>query len=264
MSIGIFDSGIGGMTVAKAVTKLLPNERIIYFGDTAHFPYGDKSQASIQAYSIKVTDVLLQQGCKVILIACNSASSAAYDLIKAYASSKAIVINVIDPIVDYISEHYSEDRIGLIGTKRTIESNVYKAKIDSLNKAIDLQSLATPLLAPMIEEGFTGNKISQVIINEYLSNNCLDNIKALILGCTHYPLIKNQIDAYYNNSVSIIDSSEVVALFLKKVLKSKKLLTDVNMEQHHFYVSDYTKSFEESTKLFFGKEIELEYYKLWE
>lgn len=264
MSIGIFDSGIGGMTVAKAVTELLPNERIIYFGDTAHFPYGDKSQASIQAYSIKVTDVLLQQGCKVILIACNSASSAAYDLIKAYVGSKAIVINVIDPIVDYISTHFQDNIIGLIGTKRTVQSNIYKAKIDTLHKGIDLHSLATPLLAPMIEEGFSGNKISQVIIDEYLSNSVLKDIKALILGCTHYPLIKSQIQEFYNNAVTIIDSSEVVAKALQQTLIEHNLLALAKEKEHHFYVSDYTKSFEESTEIFFGKTIQLEHYKLWE
>lgn len=264
MSIGIFDSGIGGMTVAKAVTDLLPNERIIYFGDTAHFPYGDKSQAAIQAYSIKVTDVLLQQGCKVILIACNSASSAAYDLIKAYVGSKAIVINVIDPIVAYISKHYINTQIGLIGTKRTVQSNIYKAKIDALDKQIDLHSLATPLLAPMIEEGFAGNQISQIIINEYLSNSILKDIKALILGCTHYPLIKSQIKEFYQEKVSVIDSSVVVAQHLHYILTHHKLESKTKDKPHHFYVSDYTKSFEDSTTIFFGKEIKLEPYKLWE
>lgn len=264
MSIGIFDSGIGGMTVAKAVTDLLPNERIIYFGDTAHFPYGDKSQAAIQAYSIKVTDVLLQKGCKVILIACNSASSAAYDLIKAYVGSKAIVINVIDPIVEYISSHYNKTNIGLIGTKRTVQSNIYKAKIDALNQELELHSLATPLLAPMIEEGFAGNQISQVIINEYLSNSLFDSIEALILGCTHYPLIKIQIQEFYKEKVTVIDSSEVVALYLQKALSENSISSNSQSKAHHFYVSDYTKSFEASTKIFFGKEIKLEPYKLWE
>ncbi len=261
MAIGIFDSGIGGMTVAKAVVKALPNERIVYFGDTAHFPYGDKSQVAIQAYSIKVTDVLLSQGCKIILIACNSASAAAYELVKEYVGSKALVINVIDPIVDYVKEKYSQQKIGLVGTKQTINSKVYKTKIDALAEGIELKSLATPLLAPMIEEGFCDNTISQSIIEEYLSNDELSEIESLILGCTHYPLIKKQIEQYYKGQVEVIDSSEVVAEYLKKRIKSSK---ENSKLQHHFYVSDFTPSFEASTTLFFGKELALEHYKLWE
>jgi glutamate racemase len=116
--IGIFDSGIGGLTVAHAVTRLLPNENIIYFGDTAHLPYGDKSATAIQAYSIKICNVLLQQKCKVILIACNSASAAAYELVKEYVGSKAKVMNVIDPVVAFLGENYANKTIGLIGPNR--------------------------------------------------------------------------------------------------------------------------------------------------
>ncbi len=152
--IGIFDSGIGGLTVAKAIRNLLPEENIIYFGDTAHLPYGDKSEAAIQAYSIKIADILLKKGCKVIVIACNSASSASYELLKEYVRKDAHIINVIDPMVDFITENYSGKRIGLIGTKRTVQSGIYTRKIEESNHSILLESLATPLLAPMIEEGF--------------------------------------------------------------------------------------------------------------
>src|SRR6478752_249486 len=189
LPIGIFDSGIGGLTVAHAITRILPNEQLIYFGDTAHLPYGDKSTAAIQAYSVKICDLLIRQRCKVILIACNSASAAAYELVREYVGSKAKVMNVIDPVVDYIKEHYNGKTIGLIGTKQTVLSNVYKKKVDALSKNIDLKSLATPLLAPMIEEGFFDNNISESIITSYLSDASLSGIEALILGCTHYPLI---------------------------------------------------------------------------
>src|SRR5476649_585550 len=118
--IGIFDSGIGGLTVAHAIVKHLPHENIIYFGDTAHLPYGDKSTAAIQAYAIKIAHMLLQQECKLILIACNSASAAAYDLVKEYIGSKAVVMNVIDPTVRLLKEKYAEKRIGLIGTRQTV------------------------------------------------------------------------------------------------------------------------------------------------
>jgi glutamate racemase len=262
--IGIFDSGIGGLTVAHAVTSLLPNENIIYFGDTAHLPYGDKSASAIQAYSIKICNLLMQQKCKVILIACNSASAAAYELVKEYMGSKAKVLNVIDPAVKYLGEHYENKTVGLIGTKQTINSNIYKKKVDVLDKNIELKSLATPLLAPMIEEGFFNNQISETIINQYLSDSSLANIEALVLGCTHYPLIKPQIEAYYNGQVAVLDTSEIVALALKDYLSENDLLNTSPNPTHHFYVSDYTTSFEQSTRLFFGENVKLEHYPLWE
>lgn len=263
--IGIFDSGIGGLTVAHAVTRLLPYENIIYFGDTAHLPYGDKSTASIQAYSVKICNMLLQQNCKVILIACNSASAAAFELVKEYVGSKSKVMNVIDPTIDYLGEHYADTEIGLIGTKQTVNSNVYKKKVDALELGITLHSLATPLLAPMIEEGFFNKNISQGIINEYLSNSDLQSVKALVLACTHYPLIKTQIEQYYATNVDVIDSSEIVAQSLKGYLTEHHLLNREAFEPtRQFFVSDYTKSFEASTRIFFGAQIQLEHYPLWE
>jgi glutamate racemase len=262
--IGIFDSGIGGLTVAHAVTELLPNENIIYFGDTAHLPYGDKSASAIQAYSIKICNLLMQQKCKVILIACNSASAAAYELVKEYTGSKAKVLNVIDPAIKYLGQHYANKTVGLIGTKQTINSNIYKKKIDVLDKNIELKSLATPLLAPMIEEGFFNNQISETIINQYLNDLHLSNIDALVLGCTHYPLIKTQIGAFYKGKVDVLDTSEIVAIALKEYLLENKLLNQSPNPMHHFYVSDYTASFEASTKVFFGENVKLEHYPLWE
>src|SRR5688572_15319825 len=130
--IGIFDSGIGGLTVAHALVKHLPKENIIYFGDTAHLPYGDKSAAAIQAYAVKIAQMLLQQKCKLILIACHSASAAAYELVKEYIGTKAIVINVIDPVIRLLKEEYATKKIGLIGTRQTVNSHIYKKKIDDL------------------------------------------------------------------------------------------------------------------------------------
>lgn len=262
--IGIFDSGIGGLTVAHAVTKLLPNEHIVYFGDTAHLPYGDKSSAAIQAYSIKICNVLLQQNCKVILIACNSASAAAFELVREYVGSKAKVLNVIDPCVSYCSKNFAGKTIGLIGTKQTVNSNIYRKKIDDLRQNIHLKSLATPLLAPMIEEGFFNNTISESIINEYLHNEELKEIEALILGCTHYPLIKTQIDNYYQGKVTVLDSSQIVAQSLKDYLVESQLENQGSTSNKQFYISDYTKSFETSTKIFFGEQIKLDHYPLWE
>ncbi|MFC4874492.1 glutamate racemase [Negadavirga shengliensis] len=263
--IGIFDSGIGGLTVARAVKSLLPFERIIYFGDTAHLPYGDKSTAAIQAYSIKIADVLLQARCKMILIACNSASAAAYDLVKAYVASKAHVFNVIDPVIHYLREHHPGERVGLIGTKQTVNSGVYLRKVNELEAGIELRSLATPLLAPMIEEGFHLKEISEDIIASYLDQPELNGTKALVLGCTHYPLIKEQIKGFYKGEMDVIDSSETVAHAVKAFLEYHQMTArQKSAEEDSFLVSDYTQSFENTTKLFFGKQVHLQKYPLWE
>ncbi len=261
--IGIFDSGIGGLTVAQAIAQLLPKEDMIYFGDTAHLPYGDKSEAAIQAYSVKIADVLLKKGCKVIVIACNSASSAAYELLKEYVRMDAHIINVIDPMVAYVTKHFKDKQIGLIGTKRTVMSGVYTDRIKETQNNVQLKSLATPLLAPMIEEGFFNNQISHEIIGQYLSDSELLDIDALILACTHYPLIKKEINQFYNGKISILDSSEVVAQALKTHLETNSLINEQPESTKRFFVSDYTPSFEASTRLFFGEVVHLEQHRLW-
>lgn len=262
--IGLFDSGIGGLTIAHAVTSLLPKENLIYFGDTAHAPWGDKSTAAIQAYSIKICDMLLGQNCKLILIACYTASSAAYDLVREYVGSKATVVNVIDPIVNHMRENYSKRNVGLIGTRQTVHSNIYKKKLDDLNLGIQLNALATPLLVPLIEEGLADSKIAEDTIREYLTHPNLQNIDALILGCTHYPLIKQHIEKFYQHKIDIIDCSQIVAKAVKGLLEYHNLVNQNSTAQRSFYVSDYTEAFAASTKLFFKETIELQHYPLWD
>jgi glutamate racemase len=262
--IGIFDSGIGGLTVAHAIKEVLPHESLIYFGDTAHLPYGDKSEAAIQAYSVKIADVLLQYNCKVIVIACNSASSASYELLKEYVKRDVQVINVIDPMVNLVAQKFKNQRVGLIGTKRTVSSDIYAKKLIEINSGVQLVSMATPLLVPMIEEGFFNNKISHDIIDQYLSDDSFNGIKSLVLGCTHYPLIKKELSEYYEGRVAILDSSEVVAGAVKLHLSSQGILSDNQETKHKFLVSDFTESFEASTRLFFGHQVHLEKHRLWE
>jgi glutamate racemase len=264
--IGIFDSGIGGLTVARAVAQRLPHERLVYFGDTAHLPYGEKSTAAIQAYSVKICDVLLRQHCKLILIACNSASAAAYELVREYVGTKAQVVGMIDPVAQHIGRHYAGRPVGLIGTKQTVGSNSYRKKIDQLDLGVDLHQLATPLLIPMIEEGFFNGRVSEEIIRAYLDHPALQDIDALLLACTHFPLIKPQMEAHYQGRVAVLDPSDVVAATVADALATRQLLAPPaeNAPAHHFYVSDFTRSFEESTRLFFGQEVQLEHYPLWE
>jgi glutamate racemase len=261
--IGIFDSGIGGLTVAKAITEALPNESIIYFGDTAHLPYGDKSKESVKGYSKRITSLLLAKGCKAIVIACNTASAHAYtDLKKFYP--KVPIINVVNPTVNYVAEKYDDGKIGIIATKGTIKSRIYPRKIIKKNPNLEVPQAAAPLLVPMIEEGFFNNNISQTIINSYLSTKNFGDIQALILGCTHYPLIKAEVENYFTGDVEVIDSATVVAEFTKKLLKKEGIQSSSKEGKNKFFVSDYTKSFEETSKLFFGEKIHFAEERIWD
>lgn len=264
LPIGIFDSGIGGLTVANAIRKLLPNEQIIYFGDTAHMPYGDKSPEAIKFYSLKIAKFLLDKNCKLILIACNTASAHAYHELLHFLGDKIPIINVIDPVVDRMVSSGSHGRIGVIGTKSTIRSDIYAKKFKAIDPAIQVSSLATPLLAPMIEEGFFNNNISKTVINSYLSSAKLKKIDSLILACTHYPLIKPEISSYYKGKVEIINTAEIVAEHLKEQLTSLDMLNEDPPKKHQFFISDYTPSFARSTRLFFGEKIHLSYKPIWD
>jgi glutamate racemase len=263
--IGIFDSGIGGLTVANAIRQVLPQESLIYFGDTAHMPYGDKSAEAIKYYSLKIGKFLQDQGCKAIVIACNTASSLGYLDLKEFLGDKIPILNVIDPVVDFCKHQKHYHKIGVIGTKATIKSDIYALKLKHTISNIKVQSLATPLLAPMIEEGFFNNTISKTIINAYLSSPKLKNIDSLILACTHYPLIREEINEYFKGKVDILNTAKIVADHVKEKLKALDLLNiDNGIVKHQFYVSDNTTAFAQSTKLFFKDKIELKLKNIWE
>jgi glutamate racemase len=261
--IGVFDSGVGGLTVANAIRQVLPNEKLIYFGDTAHLPYGDKSKETIIGYSARITQFLLEQHCKVVVIACNTASANAYDKIVSEAGNMALVVDVINPVVEYVTSRKKYKRIGVIGTKGTINSGTYVGKIIARNPHLSVASLATPMLVPMIEEGFIFDDISNAIIRSYLSKPDLSQIDSLILGCTHYPIIKNQINKFFNFNVDVIDSSKIVANHLRNLLTEKNQLNNDQHPEHRFLVSDFTDYFQVISKLFFEEEIELEKVNLW-
>jgi len=261
--IGIFDSGVGGLTVAKTISQVLPNETIIYFGDTAHLPYGDKSKESIQNYSIKITQLLIEKGCKAIVIACNTASAHAFSTLTEKFPNTPI-INVVDPTVELCTKKYPNGKIGVIATKGTVKSRVYPRKIQKINPKTQVPQNATPLLVPMIEEGYFNNNISKTIIHSYLSNKNFKNIDALILGCTHFPLIKKEVESYFKKNVEVIDSASVVAKYLKEVLKKNNLLSDKKVDKNLFLVSDFTSSFEKTSKLFFGEKIQLKEMRIWD
>tara|TARA_B100001142_G_scaffold324916_1_gene377517 strand:+ start:19131 stop:19934 length:804 start_codon:yes stop_codon:yes gene_type:complete len=253
--IGIFDSGIGGLTIAAAINETLPNEQIIYFGDTQHLPYGDKSNKKILFYSDRIVEFLLKKKCKAIIIACNSASAIAYDFLEKKTHKKSLLFNVINPLIKYIEKDINIKNIGIIGTNATISSNVYQKSIKLTRKDINVKSLATPLLASLIEEN--NQKLYQKgIVETYLSDNTIKHIDTLVLGCTHYPLIESIISKYYNENVKILSSLNHIGNEVKQKLQQNKLLRfSQNKLKHNFYVSDYTSHFQQKTKLFFPSSI---------
>jgi glutamate racemase len=260
--IGIFDSGVGGLTVAHAIKQILPDENLVYFGDTAHLPYGDKSAESIKQYSRKITEFLLERKAKVVLIACNSASASAFEALKKEFASRTILIDVIDPVVEYLSTR-NFSKIGVIGTKRTISSGTYENKLKKRLPEATVISLATPLLVPMIEEGFIFDDISNAIIRAYISDPSLKDIQALILGCTHYPIIKNQISKIFNFNIEVIDSARIVASTLRETLEKNNLFNKTGKAKDQFFISDYTPYFEKIAKMFFEGEINLKKADIW-
>jgi glutamate racemase len=260
--IGIFDSGIGGLTVANAIINRLPNEEIIYFGDTAHVPYGDKSADAIRYYCLRIAKFLLEKNCKMIVVACNSASSVGYHVLTDFFKGQALFVNVVDPLVEAaVKGDYK--KVGVIATKATTQSQIYPRQLRSRAPNMEVVPLATPLLAPMIEEGYVTNKISYVILENYLSNPGFKDIDAMLLACTHYPLLHSSIEAYFNYRVEVLDSTDVVAEAVYEQLKTHDLLNDHFRHPHQFFVSDYSPSFEETTRIFYKGEIELEQYPMW-
>ena len=253
--IGIFDSGIGGLTVARAIYDLLPNESLLYFGDTAHLPYGEKSPELIRRYSSRITQHLVESGCKAIVVACNSASSNAIEAIVKAAGPNVPVIDMVTPVIRSISAENGSQIVGLIGTRATISSGLYSETMNQLNANSTLVSRATPLLASAIEEGFFNDSIPGAVLEAYFADDSFNNIDSMILGCTHYPLVKEKIQALLPKGVKVIDSPKIIAQELKRVLTEN---SHPDTPEHKFQVSDLTKNFIFSAHHFFGSDINLE------
>lgn len=261
-SIGIFDSGLGGCTVAHAIYRLLPKEKLIYFGDTLHFPYGDKAPETIIKYSEEITRFLIKKKSKIVVIACNTASAHAHEQVKKICEQAGVLaIDVIHPIAEQIA-NASYQKIGIIGTRGTIQTQAYDKRIHLLNPNKKIQSLATPLLAPMVEEGIFNHPISRLVLQHYLEHSKLKDIEALVLGCTHYPLLYNDIEAFYDYKMPILDGAHTVALAVQKLLKENNLLSEHKESDNEFYISEFTPFFEQSACLFFQDKIQLKIAKI--
>lgn len=250
--IGIFDSGVGGLTIAKAIMEELPNEDILYFGDTVHLPYGEKSKEAIMRYSLEISEFLYSKGIKILVIACNSASATAFEALCGYWGSRLPIVNVIDPVVEYIRKSHLK-KIGIIGTKATINSEVYTTKLIQSCGNVEIKSKSTPLLAGMIEEGLYGTDISKSLIRHYLEGEKFEDMEAMILACTHYPLIEPEVSEFLGHRTLILDTPGIMARYLREILTTNQLLSPSKYRgEYHFYLTDLTDSFKAISTRFLG------------
>lgn len=250
--IGIFDSGIGGLTVAHAIINELPDESTVYLGDTARVPYGTRDKDVITEFALQLTGRLLREKVKALIVACNTISATCLDEIK--KASPVPVIDVIQPTVDEAVRKTKNLNIGVIGTHATIESQIYNEKIKELNPNIRIYTQACPLFVPLAEEGFQEHPSTKLIAEEYLAGLRTSGIDTLILGCTHYPLLKKIIQEVIGEQVTLIDSAQPTADALKQLLIEKNLLNNDQPQTttEKFYVTNTPELGQKSVDLFFG------------
>jgi glutamate racemase len=258
--IGIFDSGIGGLTVVKQIFKILPQYKIVYFGDTARLPYGTKSEEMVIRYSIQNTKFLLEEGSKIIVIACHTASSIAAEVLQKNFFGIPI-FDVVKPGLRKALSESAHGRIGIIGTAGTIKSKTHENFLKKLDPKIKVYSHACPLLVPLVEEGWLARQETRKIVRFYLKPLKEQRIDTLVLACTHYPLLRNTILDILGAKVKIIDPAEEVALHLKEFLeKNKKIRNSLtsNEKDHKFFVSDTPYRFGQTSQRILKKAIKIE------
>ncbi|MBF0594942.1 MAG: glutamate racemase [Candidatus Omnitrophica bacterium] len=252
--IGVFDSGIGGLTVAQEITRLLPNEQIVYFGDTARVPYGTKSKESVIRFSKDNMNVLLKYGVKVVVIACNTSTSWALNVIRReYAVP---VIGVIEPGSRRAVDVSVSKRIGVIATQSTVASGKYADTIMKMLKGAQVVSRPCPLFVPLVEEGWLEGKVTESVAEEYLAPIRREKVDTLILGCTHYPLLKPVIQKVMGKGVTLVDSAAETAREVKTLLEAKGLSRNAkHPPRHEFLVSDEPQHFRLLAKRFLGQDL---------
>jgi glutamate racemase len=259
--IGVFDSGIGGLSVLKQFIRFLPSENYIYLGDTARVPYGNKSKRTVESYARECTEFLISKGVKIVIIACNTVSAVALDAVRSAAHNQD-VIGMIEPAAGAALRASRSGKIGIIGTRATISSNAYRNRISAISNSnqIEVFSKACPMFVPMVEEGMLRHQATKLIAEEYLTELKNHNIDTLVLGCTHYPLLSHLINEVLSD-VTLIDSGEHAAVYALRVLAEKGLLIEPDKEfiekpKIDFYVTDLPANFYELAKNFLGFEID--------
>jgi len=252
--IGVFDSGIGGLTVVKHLIDALPNENIVYFGDTARVPYGSKSNDTVIEYSIQNTAFLMEFGVKAIVVACNTASSVAIESLR--SKFDVPVIGMIEPGAKYGLGYTSNNKIGVIGTRATINNNAYSHQIKELSNEVEVFESACPLFVPLAEEGWVDHPATRAVAAEYLAPLKKAGIDTLILGCTHYPILRAVIQREVGPDIKLVDSGIAASYSVVKELTERDILNKSNSQGSHiYYVSDVPTTFQFVASLFLGKEI---------
>lgn len=249
--IGVFDSGIGGLTVVAEIMKQLPTEEIVYFGDTARLPYGPKSKETVTQFAMQDTEFLLRRGVKMVVVACNTASSSAIDALA--ARYEVPIVGVIRPGALAAVSSTLTGKIGVIGTEGTIASHAYRREIARLDRDVEVLERSCPLFVPLAEEGWTDREVTLVIAHEYLTPLRDAGVDVVVLGCTHYPILKNTIGKVFGPGVTLIDSAEETAAEVVERLGALVLAReDEARPNHHFYVSDVPHRFQEQAERFLG------------
>ena len=250
--IGVFDSGVGGLTVAREIMRQIPNERIVYFGDTARVPYGSKSKETVTKYSRQIIRFLQTENVKAIVIACNTASAFALDTMQ--KEFDLPIIGVVKPGAKMAAQTTKNGKVGLIGTEGTIRSGVYAEFIKSFKPDVEVIGKACPLFVPLVEEGMWHDTITDQMAQRYLEGLKQQDIDTLIMGCTHYPLLKKMIGDFMGSDVTLIDSGKVTAQAAAAALADLGLLNGRTKGGNaHYYVSDTPDNFDELEHRFLGE-----------
>lgn len=253
--IGVFDSGIGGLTVVREIIKKLPGENLIYLGDTARVPYGTKSSKTVITYSQSNTAFLLSKGVKLLVVACNTASAVALPSLR--WDFEIPVIGVIEPGARKAVRTTKTGKVGVIGTPSTMKSNAYKKAMESIAPEVKVYSKPCPLFVPLAEEGWTDGEIAELTANKYLETFKESGIDVLILGCTHYPLLKPIIQKAVGEDITLVDSAAETALEIKRVLHENGIPNENSLPpKHEFFLTDVSETFISIAGRFLGEEIE--------
>jgi len=254
--IGVFDSGVGGLTVLRSLEKLLPNENFIYYGDTARVPYGNKSDSTVLTYAFEDALFLLRKGAKLLVVACNSATSVAFGDLQTYF--KIPVIGVINPGAKAAVKASKGGGIGVLGTAATIRSNAYQKAISALNPELSVKAVSCPLFVPLAEEGLENDELSILAAKKYLEPIVNSSIDTLVLGCTHYPLLAEVIGKVAGSSVTLVDSADTAAAEVKSVLSTSRLLNPSSQKgEFSFYLSDFQEHFLSIGERILGRKLQV-------
>ncbi|WP_321327998.1 glutamate racemase [uncultured Ilyobacter sp.] len=252
--IGVFDSGFGGLTVVKEIKKVLPGEKIYYFGDTARLPYGSKSKENIIHYSLEIAEFLKTKDIKALVVACNTASAFALDELKKHCSFP--VIGVIEAGSRRALGMTKKGKVGIIGTKGTVSSGVYNRSLSKGRDGIEVYSKPCPLFVPLVEEGMIKDEVTEIMIDRYLGE-FKNKVDSLIMGCTHYPLLEDEIKKYFEKyELEVVNPAVETALELEKLLADKNLVSKKSKGEIEFYVSDSPDHFKKLGEMFLGDKID--------